>query len=362
MANKLAIVALAAAAVAAAPALAQEAPSPSPGSQYDIATAAEFIEALKESVPEEECPVPALTINPALYGTAASFSVEVPVAETPINDLVGAAWLSDFVTLSQFVNEQCCQESVESLTACACLITRDVGFFMPNQTGTLSGGDLAYYVFPTAGLTNRTNEACLPDGDPAKCEEDGLQLISPTWDNLLGESESWGGYPTTFADVLGDAVPSCVPTEEVKDALRALGGADAWQTFQDANVETFEYFGCNVTDTNTRNPCRDGTPDSDSPGTFVELLEQSDEYSVASLCDDAAVARIYLARFFDAQKFFLGTGFTPNNAREFIVVPNLLFGEMPQTSFQSLEHLNLGLPASGDVECPLPALDPANAP
>ena len=94
------------------------------------------------------------------------------------------------------------------------------------------------------------------------------------------------------------------------------------------------------------------------------LLEQSDEYSVASLCDDAAVARIYLARFLDAQKFFLGTGYTPNGGREFIVVPNLLFGDMPQTSFQSLEHLDLGLPASGDgveIEC-LPALDPANAP
>ena len=274
-----------------------------------------------------------------------------------------AAWLSDYGTLSQLVNKQCCQESVESLTACACLIARDVGFFMPNQTGTLGGGDQAYYVFP-ANPTNRTNEACLPDGDPAKCEEDGLQLISPTWGNLLGESESWGGYPTTFADVLGDAVPSCVPTEEVKDALRKLGGPDAWQTFQDANAETFEYFGCNVTDTNTQNPCRDGTPDSDSPGTFVELLEQSDEYSVASLCDDAAVARIYLARFLDAQKFFLGTGYTPNGGREFIVVPNLLFGDMPQTSFQSLEHLDLGLPASGDgveIEC-LPALDPANAP
>ena len=36
MANKLAIVALAAAAVAAAPALAQEAPSPSPGSQQAL--------------------------------------------------------------------------------------------------------------------------------------------------------------------------------------------------------------------------------------------------------------------------------------------------------------------------------------
>ena len=267
------------------------------------------------------------------------------------------------MTLSQLVNKQCCQESVESLIACACLITRDVGFFMPNQTGTLSGGDQAYYVFPTtAGLTNRTNEACLPDGDPAKCEEDGLQLISPTWDNLLGESESWGGYPATFADVLGDAVPSCVPTEEVKDALRKLSGPDDWQTFQDANVETFEYFGCNVTDTNTQNPCRE--PDSPGPEAFVELLEQSDEYSVASLCDDAAVARIYLARFFDAQKFFLGTGYTPNGGREFIVVPNLLFGEMPQTSFQSLERLDLGLPASGDgveIEC-LPALDPANAP
>ena len=269
-----------------------------------------------------------------------------------------AAWLSDYGTLSQLVNKQCCQESVESLIACACLITQDVGF------PPFLGQDYAYFVFPTAGLTNRTNEACLDGGDPAKCEEDGLQLISPTWGNLLGESESWGGYPATFADVFGDAVPSCVPTEEVKDALRKLGGPDAWQTFQDANAETFEYFGCNVTDTNTQNPCRDGTPDSDSPGTFVELLEQSDEYSVASLCDDAAVARIYLARFLDAQKFFLGTGYTPNGGREFIVVPNLLFGDMPQTSFQSLEHLDLGLPASGDgveIEC-LPALDPANAP
>ena len=77
MANKLAIVALAAAAVAAAPALAQEAPSPSPGSQFDIATPAEFIDALKASLLEEECPVTALTINPALYGTVQGISAEV---------------------------------------------------------------------------------------------------------------------------------------------------------------------------------------------------------------------------------------------------------------------------------------------
>ena len=79
MANKLAIGALAAAAVAAAPALAQEAPSPSPGSQFDIDTPAEYIEALKASLPKEECPTvtDALTINPALYGTVAPFSAKV---------------------------------------------------------------------------------------------------------------------------------------------------------------------------------------------------------------------------------------------------------------------------------------------
>ena len=256
------------------------------------------------------------------------------------------------------MNKQCCQESVESLIACACVITRDVGFFTEGKPGFLTQSNYTYFVFPTAGLTNRTNEACLSGGDPAKCEEDGLQLISPTWGNLLGESESWGGYPTTFADVLGDAVPSCVPTEAVKDALSALtSGPDDWQTFQDANAETFEYFGCNV----TTNSCRESDSEGNvipSPEAFVGLLEQSDEYSVASLCDDAAVARIYLARFFDASQYFLGTGYTPNGQPELILVPNLLIGDI-----SPIAHLDLEVPASPvyGIEC-LPALDPAPGP